>query len=288
MDDQMRVARPVTATRVSTAPAPDAPVLSVRGLRTSFYLRTGTVRAVDGVDLDAYAGRITAIVGGSGSGKSVMSRSIMRLVDEPGRIDAGSIMLNGRDLMGLSEREMCGVRGREVSMVFQEPTRSMDPIMTIRAHLHEALDAHGDRLPRAEETELFRATLRRVGFTDPDRILASYPFELSGGMCQRVMVALGVVSDPALLIADEPTSALDLTTQVAILDELLALRDEGMAIILITHDLGVVAQTADDMYVVHEGRVLEHGTVEEVFDHPRDPYTRYLMQPIDEEVRDER
>ena len=249
------------------------PVLSVRGLKTYFDLPGGIVRAVDGVDLDLYPGRITAIVGGSGSGKSVTSLSLLRLIEPPGRIVAGSALFEGRDLFALPERKMRAVRGRRIAMIFQDPAAALDPVMTVRRHLDEAC---GGRQP----TEVYVEMLRRVGLREAHRVLESYSFELSGGMCQRVMIAMGLLAGAEVLLADEPTSALDLTTQRAILDELLKCRDAGVAVALITHDLGVAAQTADDVCVMHSGRIVERGSVFDVFDRPRHEYTRTLMASI--------
>ena len=175
------------------------------------------------------------------------------------------------------------VRGREIAMIFQEPTAAMNPVIKVKNHLFEAARFYERKKTRAEKLADFRDVLQRVGLRNPDQILEAYPFELSGGMCQRVMVAMGMIASANVLIADEPTSSLDLTTQASILEELLRLRDLGMAIILITHDLGVVAQTADDMYVIKDGSIVESGSVQEVFRAPEHPYTQYLMEPINAE-----
>lgn len=256
------------------------PILEIKDLKTQFLCKDHIVKAVDGVSLKVYPGRITAIVGGSGSGKSVMSMSILKLIEKPGKIVDGEIFLNGRDLMKLSEKEMRDVRGREIAMIFQEPTRAMNPVIKVKKHLFEAVHTHDKSARMKDKLEDFRGVLSRVGLPAPDKILESYPFELSGGMCQRVMVAMGMVTGAGVLIADEPTSSLDLTTQAAILEELVRLRNSGVGIILITHDLGVVAQTADDVYVIKDGKIVESGTVLDVFTCPRHEYTQYLMQPI--------
>ena len=264
----------------------DTPVLEIKGLKTYFKSGKAIVKAVDGVSLSAYGGRITALIGGSGSGKSVMSRSIMGLIDPPGEIVEGEIWLEGRDLRRLSERQMRKIRGKEISMVFQEPTAAMNPVLKVKDHLFEVVHTHDNRVKMKDQIEGFQDVLRRVGLPEPEKLLECYPFELSGGMCQRVMVAMGIVANAKVLIADEPTSSLDLTTQASILEELVKLRDQGMAIIFITHDLGVVAQTADDMYVIKDGHIVESGTVEEVFSRPKHPYTQLLMEPINiEELR---
>ena len=247
-----------------------------------FATAHGVVKALDGVDLDVRAGRITAIVGGSGSGKSVLSLALARLIDKPGRIESGSVVIDGADVMAMTERELKRHRGRGVAMIFQDPAGSMNPVVKVKKHLLEA--AGVGRGGRAEAMVRFRGILARVGLKDPDKVLESYPFELSGGMCQRIMVAMGLVADSQVLVADEPTSNLDLTTQAAILKELVKLRDDGVTIILITHYLGVVAQTADDVYVIHDGRMVESGPGERVLLAPSLPYTRALMASVAREA----
>lgn len=256
------------------------PILTIRDLKTYFYCKDHIVKAIDSVDLDVYKGKITAIVGGSGSGKSVLSMSILNLIEKPGRIISGQVMLEDKDLMKFSEKEMRSVRGREIAMIFQEPTSAMNPVVKVKNHLFEALKIHDRSVKIKDKMEDFRQALFRVGLNDPDTILESYPFELSGGMCQRVMVAMGMITKAKILIADEPTSSLDLTTQAAILEELIRLKNTGMSIILITHDLGVVAQTADEVYVIKDGKIVENGTVMEVFKNPKHKYTKHLMEPI--------
>ncbi|MGI5984564.1 MAG: ABC transporter ATP-binding protein [Clostridiales bacterium] len=255
-------------------------VLAVKDLKTYFYCKGRVVKAVDGVSIDVYKGRITAIIGGSGSGKSVMSLSILNLIDKPGKIVDGQVLLHGKDLLKFSEKELRGIRGRQIAMIFQEPSCALNPVVKVKKHMYEAVRIHDKGARMNNLLDGFRQTLLRVGLSEPDRVLESYPFELSGGMCQRVMVAMGLVTNAEVLIADEPTSSLDLTTQAEILEELLRLKEEGMAVILITHDLGVVAQTADDMYVIKDGKIVESGTVREVFANPKNEYTRYLMDPI--------
>ena len=257
------------------------PVLSIRNLQTWFPGKKHTVKAVNGVSLDVYPGRITALIGGSGSGKSVMSLSILGLIDPPGRIVGGEVLLNGRDLRKLSEKEMQKVRGREIAMIFQEPTSALNPVLKIKNHMLEALKIHDSSVTMKNSWKEFNEALQRVGLSESEKILESYPFELSGGMCQRVMVAMGLITKANVIIADEPTSSLDLTTQAAILEELERIRDLGVGIILITHDLGVVAQTADYMYVIKDGIIVEHGDVETVFHDPQNEYTRKLMEHVD-------
>ena len=259
---------------------PEQPVLSIKNLKTYFYLEERVVKAVDGVSLDVYAGRITAIVGGSGSGKSVMSLSILDLVDAPGRIIEGEIWLNGVNLRELREKQLLQVRGKEISMIFQEPSSAMNPVLKVKSHLFEVIRAHNRAISKKEAISLFKDVLERVGLRNSDQILESYPFELSGGMCQRVMVAMGLLAQSRILIADEPTSSLDLTTQAAILEELTGLKNAGMAIVLITHDLGVVAQMADDVYVIKDGKIVDRGTVYDVFESPKHEYTKSLLASI--------
>ncbi|MDR0685611.1 MAG: ABC transporter ATP-binding protein [Spirochaetaceae bacterium] len=259
----------------------DKPALSICGLCACFYLKNRTIKALDGVDMDLYPGRITALVGGSGSGKSVLSLSVLGLIEKPGKVVKGSIMLEDVDLLALPERKMRRVRGEKIAMIFQEPTNSLNPVIKIKDHLFEVNRLSGERLERRAALGLFQEVLSRVGLRDTNKILESYPFELSGGMCQRIMVAMGLLAHSTVLIADEPTSSLDLTTQAAILKELGRLRDEGISILLITHDLGVVAQMADDVYVIKDGRILEQGTVFEVFEAPKHDYTKLLLEKTD-------
>ncbi|MEN6413596.1 MAG: ABC transporter ATP-binding protein [Veillonellales bacterium] len=258
----------------------EQPILSIKNLKTYFYLAERTVKAVDGVNLDVYKGRVTAIVGGSGSGKSVMSLSILNLIDPPGKIVDGEIWFNGVNLRILREQQLLTIRGKEISMIFQDPISAMNPVLKIKSHLFEVIHSHSRAISNKEALCMSRDVLARVGLKSVDKILERYPFELSGGMCQRVMVAMGVLAHSQVLIADEPTSSLDLTTQVAILEELLRLRNEGMAVILITHDLGVVAQMADDVYVLKDGKIVDSGTVYDVFESPKHEYTKSLLASI--------
>lgn len=253
-------------------------MLKVRDLRVFFKSGSKVVRALDGVSLDVLSGRITAVVGSSGSGKSVLALSMLRLIEKPGWIEGGSIELDGKEILAFGERELRDYRGRGTAMIFQDPSGSMDPVSKVKNHLFEA--ARTPRLSRGRAMEDFRRILTRVGLKDPEKVLESYPFELSGGMCQRVMVAMGLASRAKVLIADEPTSSLDLTTQAAILEEFRRLRDLGLTMVLITHDLGVVAQTADDVYVLHDGRVIEGGPVEQVLTSPREAFTRSLLVSV--------
>ena len=263
------------------------PLLRVEGLRTAFRSGAGEIAAVDGVDLDVPAGRTLGIVGESGCGKSVLSLSVMRLVPPPGRVAAGRVLLEGRDLASLSAAGMRAVRGREIAMIFQEPMTSLNPVHTVGAQIMEAMRAHDpsarDLRGRAVEA------LRRVRIPSPERRLDEYPHQLSGGMRQRVMIAMALACRPRLLIADEPTTALDVTVQAQILDLLRDLQAEtGMAVILITHDLGVVAEMADEVAVMYAGRVVERGTARDIFEDPQHPYTIGLLGSVPrmEEERD--
>ncbi|HWR39284.1 MAG TPA: ABC transporter ATP-binding protein [Patescibacteria group bacterium] len=258
----------------------DQPVLSIKNLKTYFYLEDRVIKAVDGVSLDVYRGRITAIIGGSGSGKSVLSLSILKLIDNPGKIIDGEICLDGVNIRTLREKQLLQIRGNEISMIFQEPTSSLNPVLKVKSHLFEVIHTHRRAISNQAAINKFREVLVRVGLKNTDQILESYPFELSGGMCQRVMVAMGLLAQSQILIADEPTSSLDLTTQAAILEELMHLKNEGMAIILITHDLGVVAQMADDVYVLKDGKIVDSGTVYDVFASPGHEYTKSLLAAI--------
>jgi len=260
------------------------PLLSVRNLKTYFFQDEGTVKAVDGATFDVYAGKTLGIVGESGCGKSVTAQSILRIVDQPGRIVDGEIRLrrdNDRDVdltrLHSNSREM---RGTEIGLVFQEPMTSFSPVHTVGNQIIEAIRLHlgvNEREARARAIE----TLRQVGIPKPERRIDEYAFELSGGLRQRAMIAVALSCDPRLLIADEPTTALDVTTQAQILDLLRQLQEQrGMAIMLITHNLGVIAEMADDVVVMYLGRVVEQGPVDAIFHSPRHPYTKALLRSI--------
>ena len=263
-------------------------ILSISGLRTSFHTDEGEVRAVDGVDIDVPRGRTMCLVGESGCGKSITARSILGLVDEPGRIEGGSVLWRGQqdgepfDLATLSPKgeQIRAVRGGQIGMVFQEPMSSLSPMYTVGAQLVQAIRLHQD-LTADEAKDKAIQQLKRVGIPQPATRFDSYPFQLSGGMCQRVMIAIALANEPALLIADEPTTALDVTTQARILDLLAELKeDTGMSMLFITHDLGVVAEIADEVTVMYLGRVVERGGVTDIFDAPQHPYTRALLDSI--------
>jgi peptide/nickel transport system ATP-binding protein len=258
----------------------DRPLLEVKGLRTSFYTRDGVVRAVDGIDFAVDRGQIMGLVGESGCGKSVTSLSILRLVSKPGRIDAGEVLFDGRDLLTLSSDEMRRIRGDRISMIFQQPTSSLNPVWDIGRQIEEVLRIHRGLKGRAARDRALQL-LKMVGIPDPDRRLRNFPHEMSGGMAQRVMIAMALACEPELLIADEPTTALDVTIQAQILDLMRELRDQmGTAIILITHDLGVVAEMCDRVAVMYAGEIVEHTDVVSLFRDPQHPYTRGLIGSI--------
>jgi oligopeptide/dipeptide ABC transporter ATP-binding protein len=267
----------------------DRPLLEVTGLHTSFRTRDGVVKAVDGIDFHVDRGEIMGLVGESGCGKSVTSLSIMGLVGQPGKVDAGEIIFDGRDLLKLKGDDMRKLRGDRISMIFQQPQSSLNPVRDVGRQIGEVLELHRDmkRGPaRARALEL----LRMVGIPDPERRLKSYPHEMSGGMAQRVMIAMALACEPELLIADEPTTALDVTIQAQILDLMRNLREQtGTAIILITHDLGVVAEMCDRVAVMYAGEIVEQTDVTTLFRRARHPYTRGLIGsiPVVGDVRDE-
>ncbi|MTH35958.1 ATP-binding cassette domain-containing protein [Paracoccus limosus] len=264
--------------------APD--LLTIRNLRVHFPGQTGEVLAVDGVDLTLRAGEIVGLVGESGSGKSVTAMSILRLV--PGARSSGQIALEGRDLIGLGAAEMRALRGDRIGMVFQNPMTSLNPAYTIGNQLIEAVRLHRP-LGRGAARKLALTRLAEVGLTDAARVFTSYPHELSGGMRQRAMIAMAMICAPALLIADEPTTALGVTTQAQILHLLDRLRREhGTAILLITHDLAVVAAICDRVAVMYAGSVVEEAPSDDLIDRPRHPYTRALIEAIPSETGDRR
>ena len=256
-------------------------LLEIRELQTHFFTDDGVVRAVDGVSLALESGRTLAVVGESGSGKSVTALSVLRLVaTPPGRIVGGSIRFRGRDLLSLSEPEMRGIRGREISMIFQEPMTSLNPVYTCGAQIMEVLELHL-KLDRAAAKRQAIELLKRVGIPSPEQRVDEYPHQMSGGMRQRVMIAMALACRPALLIADEPTTALDVTIQAQILELLRSLQRElEMSVLLITHDLGVVAETADQVAVMYAGQVVETCSVREIFHATRHPYTAGLLASL--------
>lgn len=256
-----------------------APLLSVKNLVTTFTTSAEVVRAVDDVSFDVFPGRILGIVGESGSGKSVTCRSILGLVRAPGRIEDGQIELGGRNLLKLKPSDMRRVRGREVAMIFQDPQSTLNPVITIGDQIEEAMRIHGVGAAQARLRAL--ELLTQVGIPNPETAVNRYQHEFSGGMRQRVVIAIALANNPSLLIADEPTTALDVTIQAQILALLRTLRDElGIAIVLITHDMGVVAEICDDVLVMYKGQVVERGSVRQVLTSPTHPYTQKLMKAV--------
>ena len=255
-------------------------LLEVHDLSTSFHLRSGVVRAVDGVSLEVERGQTVGIVGESGSGKSVTCYSIMRLVQEPGRIDRGAVFFDGEDLCKASAKRMREIRGGRIAMIFQDPMTSLNPFLRVSTQMVESLLLHSDLDRKAALHQAIQG-LEEVGIADAEKRIHGYPHEFSGGMRQRVMIASALLTKPDLLIADEPTTALDVTIQAQVLD-LLRNRQEklGTAIILVTHDLGVVAGNCDRVNVMYAGRTAESGTTEQVFYQPQHPYTRSLQKAI--------
>ena len=267
----------------------DRPLLEVKGLRTSFYTRDGVVRAVDGIDFHVDRGEIMGLVGESGCGKSVTSLSIMRLIAKPGRIEAGEVLFDGENLLELRDDKMRSIRGNRISMIFQQPTSSLNPVWNVGRQIEEVLEIHRGMKGGAARGRALEL-LRMVGIPDPERRLKAFPHEMSGGMAQRIMIAMALACEPELLIADEPTTALDVTIQAQILDLMRVLRDEtGTAIVLITHDLGVVAEMCDRVAVMYAGEIVEQTDVTTLFRRPLHPYTQGLIGsiPVVGEVKDE-
>jgi oligopeptide/dipeptide ABC transporter ATP-binding protein len=256
------------------------PLLEVKGLKTYFYTEDGIVRAVDGVSFEVYPGEVLGLVGESGCGKSVTSLSIMRLIAKPGKVVEGEILLDGENLLTFPEEEMIKVRGNRISMIFQQPQTALNPVFKVGEQLAEVLDVHQD-LGKEAGRKRAVALLKMVGVPDPERRAEAYPHELSGGMAQRVMIAMALACVPELLIADEPTTALDVTIQAQILDLMRDLRREmGTSVILITHDLGVVAEMAERVAVMYAGEIVEQTDVNTLFDQPLHPYTQGLIGSI--------
>jgi oligopeptide/dipeptide ABC transporter ATP-binding protein len=256
------------------------PLLEVKDLRTSFFTDAGEVRAVDGVSFAVAPGKLMGLVGESGSGKTASVLSIMRLLPERARVTGGSVLFEERDLLSLSEPEMRAVRGAKIAMIFQEPMTSLNPVFTIGSQIGEAVRLH-QHTSRRETLERTVEALRLVGIADPERRVNDYPHQLSGGMRQRVMIAMALACKPKLLIADEPTTALDVTIQAQILDLIRELQVRlGLAVILVTHDLGIVAQYADDVTILYAARVMEQAASDELFRNPLNPYTRGLLESI--------
>jgi oligopeptide/dipeptide ABC transporter ATP-binding protein len=254
-----------------------ARVLAVRGLATEFRSRTGIVRAVDRVDLDVRAGEIVGLVGESGSGKSITAYSILGLVPEPGSVVEGEVWFQGHDLRKKSPHEMRRLRGAQISMIFQEPLSALNPLLRVRDQVGDVLRVHLGLSKEATRRRV-RELLDHVGIPAPDHVADSYPFQLSGGMRQRVLIAMAIACRPALLIADEPSTSLDVTVQAQIMDLLRRLvEQDGVSVLLITHDIGVVAQMCDRVYVMYAGRMAEHGTSHELLLSPEHPYSSALL-----------
>lgn len=255
-------------------------LLEVKDLRTSFFTAAGEVKAVNGVSFSLDRHKVLGIVGESGSGKSVTAYSIMQILDANGRIVGGSIKLDGQELVGAGEKVMKTVRGNKISIIFQDPMTSLNPTYTIGHQLIEAITLHTDR-DKKQAWDRAVELLKLVNVNEPEKRMKQYPFELSGGMRQRVMIAMALSCEPDILIADEPTTALDVTIQAGILELMKSLQDQlGMAIIMITHDLGVVAQLCDEIIVMYAGSICERGTAEDIFYDPHHSYTKGLLKSI--------
>jgi oligopeptide/dipeptide ABC transporter ATP-binding protein len=266
------------AGRAATSASGD--LLRISGLRTHFFTQDGTVKAVDGVSFEIKYGQTLGVVGESGCGKSITALSTMRLIERPGRIVEGEILLDGRNLLALGDEAMSEVRGNAISMIFQEPMTSLNPVFTCGDQISEAVALH-QKVSKKAAWDRAVEMLGQVGIADARRRADTYPHQLSGGMRQRVMIAMALSTNPELLIADEPTTALDVTIQAQILELMKSLREQNrMAIMLITHDLGVVAEMADEVVVMYAGKVVERGTVETIFEQPHHPYTQGLLASI--------
>jgi oligopeptide/dipeptide ABC transporter ATP-binding protein len=256
------------------------PLLEVKNLKTYFYTEDGIVKAVDGVDFAVYPGEVLGLVGESGCGKSVSLLSVMRLIGQPGKITAGEIIFDGQNLLNLTENEMTHVRGNRISMIFQQPQTALNPVFKVGDQISEVLMIHQD-CDKGTGKKRAIELLTMVGIPEPEKRAAAFPHELSGGMAQRVMIAMALACVPELLIADEPTTALDVTIQAQILDLMRDLRNKvGASVVLITHDLGVVAEMAERVAVMYAGRIVEQAEVKTLFSNPRHPYTQGLMGSI--------
>ncbi|MGD9560360.1 MAG: ABC transporter ATP-binding protein [Oscillospiraceae bacterium] len=263
-------------------------ILEVNGLCTSFFTEAGEVKAVDGISFNLDTGKVLGIVGESGSGKSVTAYSILQLLAHPGRIVGGSIRFRGQELVGCDEKTISSIRGNKISIIFQDPMTSLNPVYTIGNQLEEGIRLHTGR-NREESRARAIEMLELVGINEPQKRVKQYPHELSGGMRQRVMIAMALACEPDILIADEPTTALDVTIQAQILELMKDLQQKlGMAILLITHDLGVVAGMCDEVVVMYAGRIAERGTADEIFYNPRHEYTKGLLHSIPNIASDDR
>jgi oligopeptide/dipeptide ABC transporter ATP-binding protein len=254
-------------------------ILEVKNLRTQFHDRHQTLKALDGVSLTLNRGEVLGVVGESGCGKTTLALSILNLIPHPGAIESGSILFQGKNILTMSANELRELRGNQISMIFQDPVAGLNPILSVGDQVQEIITAHlGVSRDRAREMAV--DLLTNMGLPDAERIINRFPFQLSGGMAQRVMIAIAMALKPAVLIADEATSALDMTVQAQILDELRKLRDGGVSILLITHDFGVIAQMADRVAVMYSGRIAEMGEPEALFHRPRHPYTAALLDSL--------
>ena len=255
-------------------------LLSVKDLCTSFFTSSGEVKAVNGISFDLEEGKVLGIVGESGSGKSVTAYSILQILTNPGRIVGGSVKLKGKELVGCSKEDMQKIRGNQISIIFQDPMTSLNPVFTIGNQLMEAILLHTNR-NKEQAKERAIEMLKLVGVNEPEKRISQYPHEFSGGMRQRVMIAMALACEPDILIADEPTTALDVTIQAQILDLMKDLQKQlGMAIILITHDLGVVADMCDEIVVMYAGQISERGTSDDIFYNPKHEYTKGLLKSV--------
>jgi oligopeptide/dipeptide ABC transporter ATP-binding protein len=254
-------------------------ILQIEDLRTYYFGSDGTAKAVDGVGLSLRRESTLAVVGESGCGKTTLGLSVLNLIPHPGRIVSGSILFERRDIVEMTGEELRRLRGSHIGMIFQDPVSGLNPVLPIGVQVEEIVATHAS-LSKKESRQRALQALRESGLANPERLARMYPFHLSGGMCQRVMIAIATVLRPLILIADEPTSALDVTVQAGILEQLNRLRQQGMSLLLITHDLGVVAQMADDVAVMYAGRIVEEGTAEQVFRNPRHPYSWALLQSL--------
>ena len=255
-------------------------ILQVKNLKTYFHTEAGLVKAVNDVSFDVEKGKTLGIVGESGCGKSMTSLSIMRLIEKPGQIEGGEILLEGKDIVKMSEDEMRKIRGGEIAMIFQEPMTSLNPVFTVGQQIMEALMLHTD-MDKAKAKERAIEMLKMVKIPLAEKRFNEYPHQLSGGMRQRVMIAMALSCNPKLLICDEPTTALDVTIQAQILDLINELKEKlGTSIMMITHDLGVIAEVADDVMVMYAGKIVEYGKADDIFESPKHPYTNGLMQCI--------
>jgi oligopeptide/dipeptide ABC transporter ATP-binding protein len=256
-------------------------VLSIRGLTVEFTTAAGALRAVDGVDLEIQPGETLGVVGESGSGKTVTAMSILRLVPPPGRIVGGEVLFEQRNLLAMSERQLRDVRGKDIGVIFQDPTAYLNPVRTVGDQIGEALRAHDSRLSRQAARDRASTLLADVGVPSPQVRARQYPHEFSGGMRQRVLIAIATANRPRLLIADEPTTALDVTVQAEILEAIQSFqRESGASSLFVTHDLGVIAEIADRVVVMYAGRVVEQADVDSLFYHPRHPYTAALLAGV--------